>query len=106
MADIENCLVEALRMTEQLAERVVEPEELKVLIDARAPLLDAAAQAREGGAAWGERETSLAELILQADQRILKRLWEPRKDAFGWLMERDPEVEAKMPSLAALRDRF
>ena len=106
MADtIEGCLLEALRMTEQLAARVIEPEDLKEIIANRAPLLDAAATARGQGAAWGEREASWAELILQADNEIVERLWSPRKDAFGWLLERSPELEAEMPSLARLRNR-
>ena len=101
-SDMAGLLSQALRMTERLAGRALEVEEITAVLDERAKLIDLATAARERGEAWGDRETALVSKLTALDAQLVSGVWAERKDSFAWLAERAPDAVADMPLLCEL----
>jgi len=96
-------LGEALALTESLLAAAPTIEDLDAMVSKRAPLLDAAGEARDAGEPWGESEAALAQRILDADAKLLDEVFRLHADVFAWLRTRDEAVDATFPELAARR---
>jgi hypothetical protein len=101
-ATIADWLQRALRLTEALLEAGPTIEGLDAMVSARAPLLDAAGDARDSGDFWGTDEAELARRILETDTQLLEQVWREQADAFSWLRERDESLDETFPRLRAL----
>lgn len=100
VAPIGELLAAALAMTEAALLACPGEDAVGRMLAARAPLLDAAERARDGGAAWGEAESELARRMLAADARLLGQLRGAHADAFAWLAVREPATHEAFPELS------
>lgn len=93
-------LATALTMTRELIAGEVTPEATQALVTTRALLVQRAKEQCPGG--WSEAEQVLVDELVEADRALVQRLWEPRRDAFRWMRERNEAAAEEMPHLRRL----
>ena len=102
---ITELLDEALAMTERVATGGLSTEEVTQVIDERARLVERVTELRHSGAEWTDRETRLVARLQAADEQLIAKMWEQRKDSFDWLAARAPQAVEDMPLLRGLASR-
>ncbi len=93
-------LATALSMTRKLLASDVTQEATEALVATRALLVQRARELSPEG--WSDAARVLVDQLVDADRELVQRLWEPRRDAFRWMRERNEAATEGMPHLRQL----
>lgn len=93
-------LATALTMTRKLIASDVTQDAAQALVATRALLVQRARELCPDG--WSDAERVLVDQLVEADRELVRKLWEPRRDAFRWMRERNEASAEAMPHLRQL----